>query len=108
MELGRSRFCFVRFGVEGIGSKSGRRDRRRRVWVNRRRSMGSDWGRRRRSRCRRKRKKRKRRKRGKRRVEREEEKIKERIVETQRGERKARKWGGGDLVEEGAESGEDE
>ena len=70
--------------------------------------MGSDWGRRRRSRCRRKRKKRKRRKRGKRRVEKEEEKIKERIVETQRGERKASKLGGGDLVEEGAESGEDE
>ena len=71
--------------------------------------MGSDWGRRRRSRCRRKRKKRRRRKRGKKRVEKEEEKIKERRVGTQRGERKASKLGGGgDLVEEGAESGEDE
>lgn len=29
--------------MEGISSKSGRRDRRRRVSVNRRRSMGSDW-----------------------------------------------------------------
>ena len=78
--------------MEGISSKSGRRDRRRRVLVNRRRSMGSDWGRRRRrSRCRRKRKKTKRRKRGKRGVEKEEEKIKERSVGTQRGERKERK-----------------
>ena len=33
MELGHSRFCFVRFGMEGISSKSGRRDRRRRVSV---------------------------------------------------------------------------
>ena len=77
--------------MEGISSKSGRRDRRRRVLVNRRRSMGSDWGRIRRSRCRGKRKKRKRRKRGNRGVEKEEEKIKEKSVETQRGERKEKK-----------------
>ena len=93
--------------MEGISSKSGRRDRRRRVSVNRRRSMGSDWGRIRRSRFRRKRKKTKRRKRGKRGVEKEEEKIKERSVGTQRGERKARKWRGKDLNEEATESGED-
>jgi len=40
--------------------------------------------------------------------EKEEEKIKERRVRTQRGERKARKWEGEDLNEEGTESGEDE
>ena len=53
--------------------------------------MGSDWGRIRRSRCRGKRKKRKRRKRGNRGVEKEEEKIKEKSVGTQRGERKEKK-----------------
>ena len=33
MELGRSRSCFVRFGVDGISSKNDRRERRRRVWI---------------------------------------------------------------------------
>ena len=40
-------------------------------------------------------------------MEKEEEKIKERSVGTQRGERKERKWRGKDLNEEGAEPGKD-
>ena len=40
-------------------------------------------------------------------MEKEEEKIKERRVGTQREERKERKWRGKDLNEEGAESGKD-